>query len=99
MEIDPPPPLEVGKVKSRKVKSKKGWKMEKLNVFGNARSRKAGSREAGSRGAPLASGIFIFVTLHIFANGSHFVALDRLWMTKTGSKICCTPLSYTFSES
>ena len=34
-----------------------------------------------------------FVTPHIFANGTHFVTLDRLQATKTGSKLCCTPLS------
>ena len=34
-----------------------------------------------------------FVTPQIFANGTHFVTLDRLQATKTGSKLCCTPLS------
>ena len=34
-----------------------------------------------------------FVTPHIFANRTHFVTLDRLQATKTGSKLCCTPLS------
>ena len=43
--------------------------------------------------------VSVFVTPHIFANGPHFVALTQLWATKTGSKICCTHLSYTFSES
>ena len=40
-----------------------------------------------------------FLTAHNFANGPHFVALTQLRATKTGSKICCTHLSYTFSES
>ena len=43
--------------------------------------------------------IHFFVTPHNFANGPHFVALTQLRATKTGSKICCTHLSYTFSES
>ena len=43
---------------------------------------------------------YLFVlTAHNFANGPHFVALTQLRATKTGSKICCTHLSYTFSES
>ena len=40
-----------------------------------------------------------FWTAHNFANGPHFVALTQLRATKTGSNICCTHLSYTFSES
>ena len=40
-----------------------------------------------------------FSTAHNFANGPHFVALTQLRATKTGSKICCTHLSYTYSES
>ena len=40
-----------------------------------------------------------FLTAHNFANGSHFVALTQPRATETGSKICCTHLSYTFSES
>ena len=40
-----------------------------------------------------------FLTAHNFANGPHFVALTQLRATKTGSNICCTHLSYTFSES
>ena len=40
-----------------------------------------------------------FVTANNFANGPHFVALTQLRATKTGSKICCTHLSYTYSES
>ena len=43
--------------------------------------------------------MFIFLTPHNFANGPHFVALTQLRATKTGSNICCTHLSYTFSES
>ena len=39
-----------------------------------------------------------FVTDHNFANRPHFVALTRLRPTITGSNICCTHLSYTFSE-
>ena len=41
----------------------------------------------------------LFATSHIFANGSHLVALTPLWATKTGSNNFCTPLSYWFSES
>ena len=40
-----------------------------------------------------------FLTAHNFANGPHFFALTQLRATKTGSKICCTHLSYTYSES
>ena len=40
-----------------------------------------------------------FATAHNFANGPHFFALIQLRPTETGSKICCTHLSYTFSES
>ena len=40
-----------------------------------------------------------FLTPHNFANGPHFVALIQLRPTIIGSKICCTHLSYTFSES
>ena len=40
-----------------------------------------------------------FSTPHDFANGLHFVALTQHRTTKTGSNICCTHLSYTFSES
>ena len=40
-----------------------------------------------------------FSTADNFANGPHFVALTQLRATKTGSKICCTHLSYTYSES
>ena len=40
-----------------------------------------------------------FLTAHNFANGPHFVALTQLRLTKTGSNICFTHLSYTFSES
>ena len=43
--------------------------------------------------------VLIFLTPHNFANGPHFVALTQLRATKTGSNICCTHLSYTFSES
>ena len=43
--------------------------------------------------------IGFFATAHNFANGPHFVALTQLRATKTGSKICCTHLSYTYSES
>ena len=43
--------------------------------------------------------IHFFVTPNNFANGPHFFALTQLRATKTGSKICCTHLSYTFSES
>ena len=43
--------------------------------------------------------IHFFLTAHNFANGPHFVALTQLRATKTWSKICCTHLSYTFSES
>ena len=43
--------------------------------------------------------IHFFATPHNFANGPHFVALTQLQATKTGSKICRTHLSYTFSES
>ena len=43
--------------------------------------------------------VLIFLTPHNFANGPHFVALTQLWATKTGSNICCTHLSFTFSES
>ena len=43
--------------------------------------------------------VLVFLTPHNFANGPHFVALTQLWATKTGSNICCTHLSYTFSES
>ena len=40
-----------------------------------------------------------FATPNNFANGPHFFALIQLRPTETGSKICCTHLSYTFSES
>merc|ERR1711978_450274 len=43
-------------------------------------------------------GWFFFLTAHNFANGPHFFALTQLRATKTGSKICCTHLSYTYSE-
>ena len=43
--------------------------------------------------------ICFFATPHNFANGPHFFALIQLRPTETGSKICCTHLSYTFSES
>ena len=35
----------------------------------------------------------------IFAGNSHFTGISQLRAGKTGSKICCTHLSYTFSES
>ena len=40
-----------------------------------------------------------FATAHNFANGPHFFALIQLRPTEIGSKICCTHLSYTYSES
>ena len=43
--------------------------------------------------------IRFFATPHVFANGPHVVALNRLLATKTRSKKICTPLSYRFSES
>ena len=43
--------------------------------------------------------IHFFVTPNNFANGPHFFALTQLRATKTWSKICCTHLSYTYSES
>ena len=43
--------------------------------------------------------VLVFLNTSYFDNGQHFVALTQLRATKTGSKICCTHLSYTFSES
>ena len=43
--------------------------------------------------------ICFFLTPHNFANGPHFITLTQLRATKIGSKICCTHLSYTLSES
>ena len=40
-----------------------------------------------------------FQHLPIFAGNSHFTGISQLRAGKTGSKICCTHLSYTFSES
>ena len=55
-------------------------------------------KKFGSSNSKIVGDTF-FWTPHNFANGPHFVALTQLQATKTGSKICCTHLSYTFSES
>ena len=37
--------------------------------------------------------IYFFATPHNFANGPYFVTVTQLWVTKTGSKVCCTKLT------
>ena len=69
---------------------KKTWKVFVLRRYNSDLSGKAQFWKLWSW--------LLFVTPHNFANGPHFVALTQLRPTKTGSNICCTHLSYTFSE-
>merc|ERR1712012_461475 len=104
-ELRPP---EVDPYFERKKKPKKGvpktWEVTILTLEQNPPERKfltyikIFSQEDFALKSKLRPAKFL-EHLPIFAGNSHFTGISQLWAGKTGSKICCTHLSYTFSES